>query len=88
MKNDRFKEKKNRRRFKIKNVSRIILDINSNRRKQQHDEFARQKLVSERRDHVNHREQQHDEFARRKLVSKRRDYKFEEHEKKHCRVIQ
>jgi hypothetical protein len=48
MKNDRFEEKKDRRRFKIKNASRIILDISANRRKQQHDEFARQKLVSER----------------------------------------
>jgi hypothetical protein len=44
-------KKKNRRKFKIKNVFRIILDINANRKKQQHDEFARQKLVSERRDH-------------------------------------
>jgi hypothetical protein len=51
VKNDRFEKKKNRRKFKIKNVSRIIFDINANRREQQHDEFARQNLVSERRDH-------------------------------------
>jgi hypothetical protein len=51
MKNDRLEEEKDRRRFKIKNVFRIILDINANRKEQQHDEFARQKLVSERRDH-------------------------------------
>jgi hypothetical protein len=51
MKNDRLEEKKNRRKFKIKNVSQIILDINANRRKQQHNELARQKLVNERRDH-------------------------------------
>jgi hypothetical protein len=51
MKNDRFEEKKDRRKFKIRNVFRIIFDISANRREQQHDEFARQKLVSERRDH-------------------------------------
>ncbi len=51
MKSDRFKEKKDRRKFKIKNVFRIIFDINANRKKQQHDEFARQKLVNKRRDH-------------------------------------
>jgi hypothetical protein len=51
MKNDRLEKEKNRRRFKIKNVFRIILDISANRREQQHDELARQKLVSERRDH-------------------------------------
>jgi hypothetical protein len=51
MKNDRFEKKKDRRKLKIKNAFRIIFDINANRKKQQHDEFARQKLVSERRDH-------------------------------------
>jgi hypothetical protein len=51
MKNDRFEKEKNRRRFKIKNVFRIIFDINANRREQQHDKFARQKLVKECRDH-------------------------------------
>jgi hypothetical protein len=51
MKNDRLEEKKNRRKFKIKNVFRIIFDINANRKEQQHDEFARQKLVNEHRDH-------------------------------------
>ncbi len=44
-------KKKDRRRFKVKNVFRIIFDINANREEQQHDEFARQKLVNERRDH-------------------------------------
>ncbi len=47
MKNDRFEKKKNCRRFKIKNAFRIILDINANCRKQQHDEFARQKLMND-----------------------------------------
>jgi hypothetical protein len=51
MKNDHFEEKKNRRKFKVKNVFWIIFDINANRRKQQHDELTRQKLVSERRNH-------------------------------------
>jgi hypothetical protein len=51
MKNDRLEKKKDRRRFKIKNVFRIIFDISANRRKQQHDEFTRQKLVNKRRDH-------------------------------------
>jgi hypothetical protein len=51
MKNDRFKEKKNRRKFKIKNIFQIIFDINANHKKQQHDELARQKLVNERRNH-------------------------------------
>jgi hypothetical protein len=51
MKNDRFEKKKDRRKFKIKNASRITFDINANRRKQQHDELTRQKLVNERRDH-------------------------------------
>jgi hypothetical protein len=41
MKNDRFEKKKNRRKIKVKNVFRIILDINANRREQQHDELAR-----------------------------------------------
>jgi hypothetical protein len=51
MKNDRLEKEKDRRKFKVKNVFRIILDINANRREQQHDELARQKLVNERRDH-------------------------------------
>jgi hypothetical protein len=51
MKSDRLEKKTNRRRFKIKNVFRIIFDINANRKNQQHDELARQKLVNERRDH-------------------------------------
>jgi hypothetical protein len=51
MKNDRFEKEKNCCKFKIKNVFRIIFDINANRKKQQHDEFARQKLVNERRNH-------------------------------------
>jgi hypothetical protein len=51
VKNDRFEEEKDRRKSKVRNVSRIILDISANRRKQQHDELARQKLVNERRDH-------------------------------------
>jgi hypothetical protein len=51
VKNDRVEEKKNCRSFKIKNVSRIVLDIDANREKRQHDELTRQKLVSERRDH-------------------------------------
>ncbi len=51
MKNDRLEKKKDRRKSKIKNVFQIIFDINANRKKQQHDEFARQKLVSERQDH-------------------------------------
>jgi hypothetical protein len=51
MKNDRLEKEKNRRKFKVKNVSRIIFDISANRREQQHDEFARQKLVNERRNH-------------------------------------
>jgi hypothetical protein len=51
MKNNRLKEEKNRRRFEIKNVFRIIFDINANRKEQQHDELARQKLVNERRNH-------------------------------------
>ncbi len=51
MKNDRFEKKKNRCKIKIKNVFRIIFDINANREEQQHDEFARQKFVNERRNH-------------------------------------
>jgi hypothetical protein len=51
VKNDRFEKEKNRRRFKVKNVFRIIFDSNANRKEQQHDEFARQKLVNERRNH-------------------------------------
>jgi hypothetical protein len=51
VKSDRLEEEKDRRKSKVKNVSRIILDISANRREQQHDEFARQKLVNERRDH-------------------------------------
>jgi hypothetical protein len=51
VKNDRFEEEKDRRKFKVRNVFRITFDINANRKEQQHDELARQKLVSERRDH-------------------------------------
>ncbi len=51
MKSDRLEEKKDRRKFKVKNVTRIIFDISANRREQQYDEFARHKLVSERRNH-------------------------------------
>jgi hypothetical protein len=51
MKSDRLEEEKDRRKSKVKNVFRITFDISANRREQQHDEFARQKLVSERRDH-------------------------------------
>jgi hypothetical protein len=51
MKNDRFEKKKDRRKFKIRNVFRIIFDINANRKEQQHDKFARQKLVSKRWNH-------------------------------------
>jgi hypothetical protein len=40
MKNDCFEEKKNRRKFKIKNVFQIIFDINANRKEHQHDELA------------------------------------------------
>jgi hypothetical protein len=51
MKSDRFEKKKDCRKSKVKNVFRIIFDNNVNRREQQHDEFARQKFVSERRNH-------------------------------------
>ncbi len=42
-----FRKKKNRREYKVRNISQIIIDINANRKKQQHDKLARQKLVSE-----------------------------------------
>jgi hypothetical protein len=51
VKSDRLEEEKDRRKSKVKNVSRITFDISANRREQQHDELARQKLVSERRNH-------------------------------------
>jgi hypothetical protein len=51
MKNDRLEEEKDRRKSKVRNVFRITFDISANRKEQQHDEFARQKLVNERRDH-------------------------------------
>ncbi len=45
------KKKNDYRKFKIKNTSRIIFDINANCKEQQHDELARQKLVNECRTH-------------------------------------
>jgi hypothetical protein len=51
MKSDHLEEEKDRRRFKVKNAFLIILDINANRKEQQHNELARQKLVNKRRNH-------------------------------------
>ncbi len=44
-------KKKICRKLEVKNVSRIVFNIDANREKRQHDEFTRQKLMSERQDH-------------------------------------
>jgi hypothetical protein len=51
MKDDRLEEKKDCRKLEIKNVSRIVFDVDANRERRQYDELTRQKRVSERRDH-------------------------------------